>query len=111
MEKKILNWEDGVARVVNNRALYAKLLGRFEESQKDVPAQIVQALTAGNMDEVRTLAHTLKGTSANLGGEQLAEASTHLEEAAKAGQDIAPHLAEVQRVLEETLIAMKSFQA
>lgn len=111
MGKQILNWQDGVARVVNNRALYAKLLGRFAESQGNAPAQMAQAIGADNLEEVRTLAHTLKGTAANLGAEALAEAALHLEEAAKAGEDMAGSLAAVQRVMEETLAAMQNFQA
>lgn len=111
MGNQVLNWQDGVARVVNNRALYARLLGRFDESQKDAPAKIAQALAAGDADEVRALAHTLKGTAANLGAELLADAAMHLEEAVKSGQDPMEHLAEVQNVLDATLEAMKSFQA
>ena len=111
MGNQVLNWQDGVARVVNNRALYAKLLGRFADSQGDAPAKVMEALAAGNTEDARMLAHTLKGTAANLGAGALAEASMHLEEGIKAGQDITAVIGNVQQVLQETLVAMKAFQA
>ena len=111
MGKEILNWQDGVARVVNNRALYAKLLGRFADSLSDSPAKVSEALAAGNTEDARMQAHTLKGTAANLGAEALAEAAMHLEEAIKNGQDTSALLASTQQVLEETLGAMRAFQA
>ena len=111
MGTELLNWQDGVARVVNNRALYAKLLGRFADSQGGAADAIEAALAAGNTEEARQLTHTLKGTAANLGGEALADAALHLEEAIKNGQDVAAVLGVVRQSLQDTLAAMKAFQA
>lgn len=110
MGKELLNWQDGVTRVVNNRALYAKLLGRFADSQAGSVEAIKAALGAGNEEEAKHLTHTLKGTAANLGAEALADAALHLEEAIKNGEDTAAILDVVQLSLQDTLAAMKGFQ-
>lgn len=111
MAGQILHWEDGVARVVNNRGLYAKLLGKFAVSQANVPDAIAAAIHAGNMEEAKHLTHTLKGTAANLGAELLADAGMVLEEALKNNADTTQPLATVRECLEQTLDAMKAFQA
>lgn len=110
MEKQTLNWQDGVARVVNNKALYAKLLGRFVDTQSDAASAIAAALDAGNMDDARMLAHTLKGTAANLGAEALAEAARRLEDAVTGGGDPAAGVTALRQTLDETLAAMRNFQ-
>ena len=111
MSKSILNWQDGVARVVDNRGLYAKLLGRFSESEKEAANNIAEALGQGDMEKAAYLTHSLKGTSANLGAEQLSQAALDLEAVIKSGGDYAAPLAEVRRILEETLQEMSQFQA
>lgn len=111
MGNAILNWQDGVARVVNNRGLYARLLGRFAETQATTVTDIQNAINAGDTEEARNLVHTVKGTAANLGAEALAEAALQLEQAIKGGADTVTPLACLAKTLEETLTAMKSFQA
>ncbi len=107
----VLNWQDGVARVVNNRGLYAKLLGRFADSLGDAPDKIVEALAAGNFDDAQMQAHTIKGTAANLGAEALAEAGRVLEEAIKDQAGVEPAIEELRKVLAETVEAMRAFEA
>lgn len=109
---EILNWQDGVSRVVNNRGLYAKLLGRFCTSEKDAASRIAEALSANDMEKASHLTHSLKGTAANLGAEALSQAALELESFVKAGGsgDSAPLLAELQRILDETLQAMADFK-
>ncbi len=111
MAPEILNWQDGVARVVNNRGLYAKLLGRFADSLADAPDKIAEAVAAGNMEDAQMQAHTVKGTAANLGAEVLAEAGKVLEAAIKDGNGIEPAIEELRKVLVDTLAAMRAFEA
>lgn len=106
----ILNWRDAMGRVVNNRGLYVKLLGRFVESQANVPAAIGAALEAGNQEEARHLTHTLKGAAANLGAEVLAEAAMRLEETILGGSHAAGHLGAVSQAFEDTVKAMDEFR-
>ncbi len=110
MAHEILNWQDGVARVVNNRGLYAKLLGRFADSLGDAPEKLEAALAAGNLDDAQMQAHTIKGTAANLGAEALAETGRILETALKDGTGVEPAIAELRKVLATTVEAMKAFQ-
>lgn len=110
MSGEILNWQDGLSRVVNNKNLYAKLLGRFVDGYADLPDKVAAALADGNVDEARMHAHTLKGTAANLGAEALAATALTLEDALKAGQSADAPLALVRETLAQTLTAMRAFQ-
>ncbi len=111
MSLEILNWQDGVARVVNNRGLYAKLLVRFSDSLGDAPEKIVQAIADGNMDDAQMQAHTIKGTAANLGAEALAEAGRVLEAAIKDQTGVEPAIEELKKVLAVSVEAMRAFEA
>ncbi len=111
MAPEILNWEDGVSRVVNNRGLYAKLLVRFADSLGDVPEKISAAIAAGDLEDAQMQAHTVKGTAANLGAEVLAEAGKVLEAAIKDGSGVEPAIEELRKVLEETIAVMRDFKA
>ena len=108
---EVLNWQDGVARVVNNRELYAKLLGRFVDSMGDYPAKIAEMITAGNLEEARSLAHTVKGTAANIGAEALSEAALGLELSIKNSEDTQVALVNYTAVNMETLQVMRDFKA
>lgn len=110
MSGQVLNWQDGISRVVNNKALYIKLLGRFVGGYTDMPDKIAAAIASGNVEEARLHAHTLKGTAANLGAEALADTAHTLEEAILSGQNIEGALSAVRDMLAQTLIQMQSFQ-
>jgi HPt (histidine-containing phosphotransfer) domain-containing protein len=56
--------EDGKKRVMNNAKLYVRLLGKFKDETKIEP--IFAALEGGNYEDAQSLAHTLKGVTANL---------------------------------------------
>lgn len=110
MSEQILNWQDGVSRVVNNRGLYAKLLGRFVDGYADLPDKVVAALNNNDREQARMHAHTLKGTAANLGAELLAEKAHILEEAVKDTQPIEAAMQNVRDALAQTIVAMRAFQ-
>jgi CheY-like chemotaxis protein/HPt (histidine-containing phosphotransfer) domain-containing protein len=60
----------------------------MEEFLKDIPSQIrtlETLLESGDRNGVERQAHTIKGTSANVGGEQLRAVAAAMEKAAKAG--------------------------
>ncbi len=111
MSQEILNWQDGVARVVNNRGLYAKLLIRFADSLGDAPEKLAAAITAGDMDDAQMQAHTIKGTAANLGAEALAEAGRVMEAALKDGAGVEPALEELKKSIDATVAVMRAFEA
>ncbi|MDR1970370.1 MAG: Hpt domain-containing protein [Treponema sp.] len=100
-EKVYVDVADGVKRVMNNLGLYVKLLGKFKEdkSMKD----LVNQLSAGDLEKAQITAHTLKGLASNLSLTELFERTRDLESQIKerAVQDGA--LDALKAVYEETL--------
>ena len=107
----------GLGRVAGNRQLYAKLLCKFKDGQKNAVYQIKAALQVGDMETATLRAHTVKGVSGNLGGDNLYQAASELEKAIKEGKNLDLVMAEFDsqlkvvidgiRVVEERLTAQK----
>ncbi len=74
-----INIKAGLGRVRNNQALFNKLLKVFHFEHQNDLLIMAQALDKGDMEKVQYLAHTLKGVTANLGAETLANRSGNLE--------------------------------
>ncbi len=107
---ELLDWQDGIARVVNNRTLYVRLLGYFVETQGNVMDQVKAALAADNQEEAHNLVHTLKGTAGNLGAKALWAAAEEVNAAMRNGQDFTDALVVLEDVLNRTCEAMRQFQ-
>ena len=72
-------------RVMDDEELAQKLIEVFLD---DIPTQIETLrghIEAGNISGVEHQSHTIKGASANVGGEALRAVSFEMEKAAKAG--------------------------
>ena len=67
MTEEVLDWKEAIARVLNKRDMYVKLLAKFIETERDTPSKVTQALKSGNMEEARNLVHSTKGAAANWG--------------------------------------------
>ncbi|TXT37529.1 MAG: hypothetical protein FD135_3522 [Comamonadaceae bacterium] len=91
---KILDRDIALKRMGEDQALYQRLLDRFGEREADAPQRLRQALDSGDKEAARRIVHNLKGLAANIGADQLAAASRHLEY----------HLDGVQPVLQEALV-------
>ena len=78
----------------------------------DTLEKIDVGVAGGNTEQVAQAAHSLKGSSAQLGAEQLAELSQQLYMEAKAGNREAAALlaTEVSRCYRETSRAMEAFE-
>ncbi|MCL2801088.1 MAG: Hpt domain-containing protein [Treponema sp.] len=94
--------DDGAKRVMNNTKLFVKLLVKFKEDQ--TLGKIESALSAGNMEEAQTAAHTLKGLTANLSLIELYKQCVELEAQIKAGSVKDGQLALVNDVYKKTLL-------
>ncbi len=81
----ILDEQGLLARLMGDIALLRTLVHEFEEDAPQRIAAIRTYLQAGDAGAVRYEAHTLKGASANMGGEALHRAAEQLEQAASAG--------------------------
>ena len=66
---------------------YLRLLRLYADSHAEDMSQLRQRISEGDRDEARRLAHTLKGTSANLGATAVQGLAAGLEAAIKDGQD------------------------
>lgn len=108
-DEQILNIAEGVSRVVNNRALYGKLLVRFADTMADAPEKIAALLAADARDDAHRLAHTVKGSAANLSANALAEAARLVEAAIANSQPVEDALENMRHVLKRTLDEMAAF--
>ena len=74
-----------VERLMDDEDLVAMVAGSF---LSDMPGQIAalrESIEAGKAYEIERQAHTIKGASANIGGEQVRKIAYEIEKAAKAG--------------------------
>jgi len=83
-------------RVLNGKlAAYVRLLRRYAVEHASDMAKLRERLAAGDLPEVRRLAHSLKGVSGNLGATQVQQRAAELEVAIKTG--LAP--TEIERLV------------
>jgi two-component system, sensor histidine kinase and response regulator len=95
-------------RTGGNRQRYESLLRRFAESQAFAVIEIQSALAANDSPTANRLAHSLKGASANLGANDLAEVAAEAEAAIDSNQSIAPSLDALRCSLDSTIAAIRS---
>ncbi|MBF0475865.1 MAG: response regulator, partial [Deltaproteobacteria bacterium] len=72
----------GLSRVRGNFDLYVSLLESFLTKNGEVSARLDQEIALGHVDQVRQVAHGVKGVAANLGADALASTAAGLERAA-----------------------------
>lgn len=109
MTEEVLDWKEAIARVLNKRDMYVKLLAKFIETERDTPSKVAQALKSGNMEEARNLVRSTKGAAANLGAKALAAAALELEMAVKAGADTDRAMSHFSAAHMDTLVTMHAF--
>jgi HPt (histidine-containing phosphotransfer) domain-containing protein len=78
----LIDLEDGVKRVMNNKKLYIKLLTKFKDGTN--LGDLESAIAAGDLEKAQTAAHTIKGLAANLSFSELFKQSLELETQIKA---------------------------
>jgi signal transduction histidine kinase/CheY-like chemotaxis protein/HPt (histidine-containing phosphotransfer) domain-containing protein len=86
-------------RTGGNRKRYESLLQRFADSQSHALEDIHSALAANDSPTAQRHAHSLKGASANLGANALADVAAAAEAAIDSNQSIAPALESLSRSL------------
>lgn len=103
----------GLPRVAGNKKLYVKLLRHVAAEAPSTKEKLAAAVAAGNAKELRELAHSLKGSSANLSLTEVTAASEQLELAAKA-EDMAgaaTFLKELEVALDAYVAVVNSLEA
>jgi len=111
MTEEVLDWKEAIARVLNKRDLYVKLLAKFIETERDTPSRVEQALKNGNAEEARQQVHSTKGAAANLGAKALAASALELEMAIKAGADTSRAMNHFSTAHMDTLVTMHAFMS
>ena len=93
--------------------LLGQLFGLFQEQGPKGFATIRQALESGNATEIKSMAHSLKGSYRSLGTPRLAELSRQMEEKGSTGRldGGAELLAELELCFEHTQKALGDFLA
>lgn len=73
--------EETISRFMGNEELYIKFLKRYPDEDKITP--VVEAAAAKDFDKLVSAAHKLKGVSANLGMNGIAQMAGNIEMNAK----------------------------
>jgi two-component system, sensor histidine kinase and response regulator len=106
-----ISMASGLGRVGGNKQLYAKLLCQFRDGHENAVEQIEAALQSGDVETATRLAHTVKGVSGNLGGEELYRAAADLEKAIKEGkEDLDGPMTEFGSQLNVVMGGIKAFE-
>jgi HPt (histidine-containing phosphotransfer) domain-containing protein len=99
-----VNQKEGLNRLVNNTKLYARLLAKFKaETSLD---GLNAAVSAGDYETARVIAHTLKGVAGNLSLTEFVNRIKDAEERIKEGNLSAADLEGLERCLGETAAAI-----
>jgi len=80
-----LDTAKGLKRSGQREALYRNLLALFVDGQSQVVNKMAQTIEQGDWGAAETLAHTLKGVSAQIGADPLSHAAEKLEGAIRQG--------------------------
>lgn len=75
----------GLERVMDDRALFLRVLGRFAGDYRDLAARLHAALDAGDAVLAHRIAHTLKGAAGMIEANRLRQLALEVELALKAG--------------------------
>jgi len=91
---------NGVARLMGDAALFARVLARFRKEYRNAAAAIRDAVEAGDVQLAQRLAHTLKGAAGMIEALALQAQAQALEQALRQGGDPALPLARLERALD-----------
>jgi two-component system sensor histidine kinase/response regulator len=99
-----VNHADGVARLMGDAALFARVLVRFRKEYRHAAGSIRGALAAGDTELALRLAHTLKGAAGMIEAVPLREEARALEQALRHGAgDPGQRVMRLERALERVL--------
>ncbi|MDR2518802.1 MAG: Hpt domain-containing protein [Spirochaetaceae bacterium] len=97
---------EGLKRVMHNTALYVRLLNKFKIDFDTKVGDLVAAASAGDYEKAQVLAHTLKGTAANLSLTELFKQSLEVETQIKNKAPDPESLERIKACFDETLAAI-----
>lgn len=83
LEYSVIDRAEVLARVNNDESFLCELLDDFAEDVQAKLLEMKMCVAEGNLDDIRIIAHTLKGTTAYLAANFMREAVCKLEDAIK----------------------------
>jgi HPt (histidine-containing phosphotransfer) domain-containing protein len=96
-----INRADGIARLMGDAALFARVLARFRKEYRHMASRIRDALAAGDAELALRLAHTIKGAAGMIEAAPLRDEAQALEQLLRdGGGDPAWRLARLERALD-----------
>ncbi|OUS31043.1 hypothetical protein A9Q98_03550 [Thalassotalea sp. 42_200_T64] len=98
-----INIGEGLARTMDDKKLYLRLLAKFSEGQLNFYQSFKEALNSNDNELSTRLAHSLKGLAGNIGANDLYEAAQRLETQAQNQHVNSDSLEEVDRHLMQVL--------
>jgi CheY-like chemotaxis protein len=104
--EQVFSLDDALQVFLGNRDLLVKLVTKFRQQTRPALDKLDQALAAGDAVAMRSGAHALKGSSANLTAQVLAKAAETLEQAAADG-----NLGEAPAQIAAIRAAFESFES
>jgi len=79
-EDQVLDLKEFLERVQDDKELLLELLDIFVEDYKDKSQQLNEAVQRNNYEQMRSVAHSLKGSSGNISAKVMRQTFTKLEE-------------------------------
>jgi two-component system, sensor histidine kinase and response regulator len=93
MNDMIYNEGEFLHRILDDRELAKVIIAKFLEDFPEKMEKLTQAVGAGSSEDIRKIAHSIKGTTANIAAKNLSSAAARLEECAENGDlETAPGL-------------------
>jgi CheY-like chemotaxis protein len=105
--------ESALERLGRDRTLFDELVVLFKDDCPAVAAEMRRAIDAGDAGTLERSAHTLKGSSSNLGAVAVSQASAKLEELARSNnlESADEHFKVLQKEIERLFSELESLRA
>jgi HPt (histidine-containing phosphotransfer) domain-containing protein len=112
MSEELFDLAEFKERVQDDTALLLELLDIFASDYEVKRQSLQEAISKGDCDELKSVAHSLKGASGNISAKSLRAVFVKLEDAAKSGDlsntgDLLKQLDEVYTSLSARLVEVK----
>lgn len=108
-ERPAVNHAGGIARLMGDGALFARVLGRFRNEYRQAAAGIRGALASGDTPLALRLVHTLKGAAGMIEAVPLRQEAQGLEQILRGeggDGDAWQHLARLEQALDRVLLEL-----
>ncbi len=103
--------QEALARLGNNRALFARMARLFRQQQGDISLRLEQLLLRGDRSAAQRELHTLKGVAATLGARKLARHAAEMESQLRQNGSSAADTAMIDGLATEVALACTELES